>query len=66
MSEGEKKGWFARLKAGLSRSSGSLTERIASVAPGDSKVLKDLLKDVNTAQAVRAHMTLSCDQNRRQ
>ncbi|MFZ1429710.1 MAG: signal recognition particle-docking protein FtsY [Geminicoccaceae bacterium] len=31
MSEGEKKGWFARLKAGLSRSSGSLTERIASV-----------------------------------
>ena len=31
MSEGQKLGWFARLKAGLQRSSGSLTERIASV-----------------------------------
>ncbi len=31
MSEGQKLGWFARLKAGLQRSSGSLTERIANV-----------------------------------
>lgn len=31
MSEGQKQGWFARLKAGLSRSSGSLTEKIATV-----------------------------------
>lgn len=41
-------------------------ERIATIPAGESKLLKDLLKDVNTAQVVRAFMVLSCDQNRRQ
>jgi fused signal recognition particle receptor len=45
MSEGQKSGWFARLKAGLSRSSGSLKEQIASVVTRrrlDAAVLEEL------------------------
>ena len=45
MSEGQKSGWFARLKAGLSRSSGSLKEQIANVVTRrrlDAAVLEEL------------------------
>jgi fused signal recognition particle receptor len=50
--EGQKAGWFARLKAGLSRSSGSLTEQIAGVVTRrrlDAETLEELEEALITA-----------------
>jgi fused signal recognition particle receptor len=50
--EGQKAGWFARLKAGLSRSSGSLTEQIAGVVTMrrlDAETLEELEEALITA-----------------
>jgi fused signal recognition particle receptor len=50
--EGQKAGWFARLKAGLSRSSGSLTEQIAGVVTRrrlDAETLEGLEEALITA-----------------
>jgi fused signal recognition particle receptor len=50
--EGQKTGWFARLKAGLSRSSGSLTEQIAGVVTRrrlDAETLEGLEEALITA-----------------
>jgi fused signal recognition particle receptor len=50
--EGQKAGWFARLKAGLSRSSGSLTDQIASVVTKrrlDAETLEELEEALITA-----------------
>jgi fused signal recognition particle receptor len=50
--EGQRAGWFARLKAGLSRSSGSLTDQIASVVTKrrlDAETLEELEEALITA-----------------
>jgi fused signal recognition particle receptor len=50
--EGQRAGWFARLKAGLSRSSGSLTEQIAGVVTRrrlDAETLEELEEALITA-----------------